>query len=131
MLYRVTEKAFLRPELHAPVETHRQDDRLVEPDSVIGKVSAGYNGPRPIMAYDGPPAHFLEPLDDEARAATEAFFAANPKARMNVINALPLTSEPEEDRIAASITKGVEAAMKAVFSGLPGMQPAKGHAVGR
>ena len=88
MLFRVKEKCYIRPYLNRPVGG-LDGDRLVEPDVIIG------DGPGSAMPYDGPPAPFLEPLDQEAREATAAFFETNPHAQLDPVKSLAI-DEPIE-----------------------------------
>lgn len=124
MLWLVKEKCYIRPSMSRP-DGGVEGDRLLDPD----RPPAGHtqvligNGPGSCMRYDGPPAHFLEPMDEEAKEAAAAFYAEHPEQLTpNVMQKLPVqgwkTEEQlqaeRDERFAQSLAAGIAQAMAQV-----------------
>lgn len=46
-----------------------------------------------VIEYSGTPGPHMEPLDDDAQAAMDAYYKAHPEASLNPVEALPATVE--------------------------------------
>lgn len=57
-----------------------------------------------VIHYNGPPGPHLEPIDDEAKAAMEVYWAENPHASLNPVEGLDKTMQAEP--ITSSLIRG-------------------------